>query len=182
MKEKPIIFSTDMVRAILEGRKTQTRRVVKPQPPEGETVHGPQMYEPIEFDKHDNAYPGKPVFGAYSETWGVKCPYGKPGDRLWVRETWNGTKNTGFYYRADPGTCAGKWKPSIHMPRHACRMYLSIINVRIEPLQYITVGEAKAEGVKNLREFAKLWDTINAKRGYSWDMNPWVWVVEFRGM
>ncbi len=159
MKEKPIIFSTEMVRAILEGRKTQTRRVVKPQPPEGETVHV-----------------------AYSETWGVKCPYGKPGDQLWVRETWNGTKNTGFYYRADPGTCAGKWKPSIHMPRHASRMYLGIINVRIEPLQYITVREAKAEGVENLWEFVKLWDTINAKRGYPWIMNPWVWVVEFRRM
>lgn len=178
MKERPILFSGDMVRAILAGTKTQTRRVIKPQP-------------------HDNWENERP------------CPYGVPGDRLWVRETWRddsfdwewGTQ-TKYSYRADyaDGKGGGAWRPSIHMPRGASRILLEITGVRAERLQIITESDMQAEGIVPVMvdsggmtpwgdgidvprydwPFIDLWDNLNAKRGYGWDVNPWVWVIEFK--
>ena len=192
MKEKPILFSGKMVRAILDDRKTMTRRVVKPQP------------------EQDTDCPYH--IGTGIERKARICPYGKPGDRLWVRETFaEGLSNKeGIAYRAtskwydfEDGTPENfkeiKWKPSIFMPRWASRITLEITNVRVERLQDISEEDAKREGVEsNFDEgvvyygplnkghadariaFSWLWDSINAKRGYSWESNPWVWVVEFK--
>jgi hypothetical protein len=176
MKERGILFSGPMVRAILEGRKTMTRRVVKPQPVD---IHG----------------------SAFMKT--IKCPYGKPGDRIWVRETFRredlGEK---VWYRADWNEKdakelfidqSGGWKPSIFMPRWASRITLEITNVRVERLQGISQDDAKVEGADGIdwghgRDyggppdyiggFKRLWESINGPG--SWTANPWVWVVEFR--
>lgn len=171
MKERPILFSGPMVRAILEGRKTQTRRVVKPQP-----AHIAGIGTVLNIDTIT----------------GKACPYGKPGDRLWVRETWDGVRLDGggalVSYRADgdkPVTDDGRWHPSIHMPRWASRITLEVVSVRVERLQEISEEDAMAEGValaENYRgpvaHFASLWEQINGLG--SWNANPWVWVVEFR--
>lgn len=185
MIERPILFSGSMVSAILSGEKTQTRRVVK--------------IGPIEEDFKI-----------------VDCPYGGPGDRLWVRETFcyqtgpmsdpSNRKKSNVLYRASldsyiAGTAlTGAWRPSIHMPRWASRITLEITGIRIERLQDIRFADAMAEGIKDLstpdhvdygiegvacaehpvRAFQLLWDRINAKRGYEWDMNPLVWVISFR--
>ena len=224
MKEHPILFNQEMVKAEHADRKTQTRRAVKPQPinEHGEIyktgIIGPEFYEPATYDKNGDMISGKEIFGAYDEygDWGVKCPYGKIGDRLWVRETfrfYDGEDDTEYTcrsieYRADtigyhPDI---RWKPSIYMPRRACRTVLEIVDIRIERVQDITEADAMAEGIKevgncsppdydynakqyyvakSLHETAKnafqhLWNSINAKRGMGWDVNPWVWVVEFK--
>jgi hypothetical protein len=171
MKDYPILFSAPMVRAILEGRKAQTRRVIKPQPTESNV------------DTVSISY----------------CPYGEPGGRLWVRETWAGDDWTGYAYKAtDPDALPfgeevsfEKWKPSIHMPRGASRITLEIMNVRVEKLQSIDNHESWREGIPEFGnwiendgeakdEFARLWNKINEARGYGWNTNPWVWVIEFR--
>ena len=128
------------------------------------------------------------------------CPYGVPGDRLWVRETFysNGMcKNTmSCHYRATynglftPDTVPWKWTPSIFMPRWASRITLEITGVRVERVQDISEEDARAEGIPDeyraghriyyRPRFKTLWDSINAKRGFGWDSNPWVWVVEFK--
>ena len=209
MKEHPIIFSGPMVRAILDGRKTQTRRVVKPQPPnktrhmqltEGEWCafgEGTQVAGGAWCGET-----GDPPFNRW------KCPYGQRGDMLWVREIWKPTcsgltVDTYVRYCADDSRreivhnleCRGhdteRWRPSIHMPRWASRLTLEVTGVRVERVQDITPDDALAEGVwehppdahgfrSELRPaFHELWDSINAKRGYPWESNPWVWVVEF---
>mgnify|MGYP000854053807 CR=1 FL=1 len=204
---KPIIFSTPMVQAILDGRKTQTRRVIKPQPVKDDTFEGPYWYEPTVVNKDGELGPGKPVFGISSTDgeWGIKSPY-QPGDILWVRETWATVSSGIIEYKAtyiEPYTGSteidhiGKkitWRPSIHMPREAARIFLQVKNVRVERLQDITEEDAKAEGCherllndgwKNIGkltardDFIMLWEYLNAKRGYGWDTNPWVWVIEF---
>jgi len=206
MKEHPIIFSGPMVRAILEDRKTQTRRVIKPQP--------------------------KYSFPKVQEVW--NCPYGKPGDLIWVRETWatiwteyEPDENQTIWdvphrieYKADtdakyPGGWPSdsgddpdcpKWHPSIHMPRCASRITLEITDVRVERVQEISPEDCEAEGITGktlaspmrgqpyeeyenedgiiyttpILAFAALWDSINLKRGYGWDKNPWVWVIAFK--
>lgn len=157
MKEKPILFSAPMIRAILNGTKSQTRRVVKLQPYEGVTIVGPEYYAPVAYDKQGEMEPGKEIYGIYDEDgeWGVKCPYGVPGEKLWVREAWfprcsdaerYGTEEV--IYRADGG-CAiqPKWKPSIHMPRWASRLNLIVTGVRVERVQEISETDVKAEGV-----------------------------------
>jgi len=183
MKERPILFNTDMVRALLDGRKTQTRRVVKPQP----------------YMNHDSRAQGNTNL----------CPYGQIGDRLWVRETWAYVPKTAYaqstgvhqiinpnnpdmaaVYKAGWERCAPSWKPSIHMQRWASRLTLEVTDVRVERVQDISEEDAKAEGCPvrgnidatkdPIGWFAWLWDSINAKRGYSWDSNPWVWVVAFK--
>lgn len=193
---KPILFNSDMVRAVLEGRKTQTRRVVKPQP-----KYRPFRIENIREDqKHvwfneDRGYP-KHSDKMFSKTW--TCPYGKPGDRLWVRETFkylDYPENTKVGYAASPDqTCRvgsfiliGNWRPSIHMPRWASRITLEITDVRVERVQSISGIDAIAEGIESVcgkgadvSDFSDLWDSINEKRGYGWEENPWVWVVEFK--
>ena len=163
MKERPIIFSTPMVKAILDGRKTQTRRVIKDQPP----LSMRDMFKPKN----------------------LKCPYGQVGDRLWVRETFKPYNCMGgFAYKADGDLSTGfPWKPSIHMPRGASRITLEITESRAERLQDISEEDAKAEGVKCCpnavsdykHHFMILWDSINGKK-YPWDSNPWVWVISFK--
>lgn len=203
-KERPILFSGAMVRAILAGRKTQTRRAVKPQPTH--FLGGPGI-----TDDRGNPFPRSPAIedGDYSRV--ITCPYGQPGDRLWVRETWcpiypqdphyNGGHPIGIDYKAshsreshqwrvmdDLGT--RRWKPSIHMPRWASRIALEITGVRVERLQDISPDDSIAEGAWKIedRELARgheavaayrqLWEQINGAG--SWDANPWVWVIEFK--
>jgi len=199
---KPIIFNTAMVKAILDGPKTQTRRVMKPQPYEEEyLVVG--NYTPALVDKNGDQYPADyQLFGAYTEdgelTW--KCPYGQVGDRIWVRETWGvtygwdndsprdiGQRET-IYYKAGGSTNnegthlhdVRKWRPSIFMPRRASRITLEITEVRVEQLNCMTESDAHLEGVDNLVTFMLLWDRLNKKRGYEWESNCWVWVITFK--
>lgn len=231
-KERPILFSGPMVRSILAGEKTQTRRVVK--------------------QARGRVWPyGDGEWATYGEEVHVDvfaCPYGKPGDRLWVRETWAEHHPVGIQpgrfsmagragipgpprvayrviYRADgdpirvwhcggfpyrtvdgpsdeidarhPSVCSEfpGWRPSIHMPRWASRILLEVTDVRVERVQDISEADCYSEGLPipgpyqpGTREavevvlpaFRDLWDSINAKRGQGWDVNPWVWVVEFK--
>lgn len=196
---KPILFNTDMVRSILDGRKTETRRlpskriedkwlnyeewVTAAAPPGSTSLTEKEFYE---------EYP----------------PY-RPGDILYVRETWclryDGEK---YFYKADKNTPREEkrlidydyvsWKPSIHMPKEAARIFLKVTNVRVERLQDIDDEQAKAEGAnwkngKNvgfeekmrrsaIERFAEIWDSTIKKSEldrYGWDANPWVWVIEF---
>lgn len=208
MKERPILFSSVMVQAILDGRKTQTRRVIKPQP------------ELFQFGGGTWVWKGEPDrFPQIRE-----CPYGQLGDRLWVRETWfadppyDGTwdeyafsdgiienfsvlpdrfKSPEFVlYKSTWNGVDLRWRSPIHMPRWASRITLEIINVQVERVQAITYAGALAEGVWRpgpgadpdkvdreydaVVEFRGLWYEINAKRGFGWDQNPWVWVIEFK--
>lgn len=206
----PILFSGEMVRAILDGRKTQTRRVIKPQPLLSNVALGCASAEERQ---------------RLELQWLVDndCPHGKPGDLLWVRETWLELDRSGWCdpakpkdwydaafgrinaiaYRANADTEAErirkeygyKWRPSIFMPRWASRLTLRVVDVRVEQVKNISDMDVLAEGIPQkgrmydpsgitfsdeLRaDFRSLWDSINAKRGYSWDSNPWVWVVEF---
>lgn len=185
MKERPILFSAPMVRAILEGRKTMTRRVAT-------KIKAPKAWTmPNGIDSFWNVNP------CWRETPGELCPYGQPGDRLWVRERINrivGTENS--YYAADGAITPGDswlWKrrslPSIHCPYGLSRITLEITNVRVERLQDISEEDAKNEGClafikrdKGLHsykdDFHHLWQSINGP--CSWDANPWVWVVKFK--
>lgn len=194
-REHPILFSGPMARAILEGRKSVTRRVVKPQPvvgdggcwypePPRKTAHRARHYA-------NDAHLRKGLARDF-------CPYGTPGDRLWVRETWGKLDMGSVCYRADdePAVPAdGRWRPSIHMPRWASRITLEVTEVRVQRLQEISEEDAKAEGVEavpfckagrpdgmeHVEAFEGLWTDINGKRpGCSWDANPFVWVISFR--
>lgn len=203
-KERPILFSGPMVRAILEGRKTQTRRVVKPQPPAScyYDINGNQNKACCMFDAPD--LPGGVGFcppTAKSSDHLLPCPYGGPGDRLWVRETWfdNGADWNGCSDKT-PARCVfradgefsdhfpedymhAKWSPSIHMPRWASRITLEVKAVRVERLNDISEDDAIAEGVEpspmcDARDrFCNLWVSVYGDG--SFDANPWVWVVEF---
>ncbi|HEY4722198.1 MAG TPA: hypothetical protein VII92_10150 [Anaerolineae bacterium] len=195
-----------MIRAIIEGHKTQTRRIVS--------------QSNLDQMERDTLKYGKADYGI--------CPYGQRGDRLWVRETWAvfWTESEPYVdqsvwdvphqieYRADAQTkypgewpdycgddpeCA-KWRPSIHMPRSASRITLEVVRVRVERVQDITEEDAIAEGMQvaeghmhaplipnavmipytHRDAFNGLWDAINDKRGFGWDTNPWVWVIEFK--
>ena len=233
MKERPIIFNGEMVRAILDRRKTQTRRIIK-----GIAI-GPGDWPSFVSGPHR----GNMVKPKY-------CPYGIPGDRLWVRETWRiaslpfdehpciqykanierawcdpfepdydwDMKYESWFeymteqlmedcdkaglepdrlgemvYKWDWDTIPTRWQPSIFIPRWASRITLEVTGVRVERVQQITTADTRREGV-NVEQymqdthtsgepfthpFAALWDSLNAKRSYSWDSNPWIWVVEF---
>lgn len=206
MAERPILFSAPMVRAILAGTKTQTRRIVRGVP----------------SDELVSAFGTEWVYRSDPETLKkVRCPYGVAGDRLWVRETWAPAGCTRCdelppeaqsarectcktaVYRADDGARAVTWRPSIYMPRWASRIALEVVSVRAERLHAITEDDAHAEGVialdGSLDEaalcvraktlggcaedartwFAELWDRINGDRA-AWASNPWVWVVSFK--
>lgn len=195
--EKPILFSAPMVKAILGGRKTMTRRVVDPQ---FTALWGQGIRA-----GHEDAYSIHVNIMADDGSWKwLKCPYGKPGDTLWVRETFavNCVGGKDFvFYRADCGSDGdgAKWKPSIFMPRKYSRITLRITDVRAERLQEISEADAIAEGLiqrpdwpdvqwacvngnywRDPRQaFRTLWDSINEKRGYGWHDNPWVWIVSF---
>ena len=176
-KEHPIIFSGPMVRAILDGRKTQTRRVMREQPDSGSC--NPRFED--DGWRFTRDWHGVVTIG---EVGPFKSPYGVPGDRLWVRESFrNGS--CGIEYRADDvDPKLLKWRPSIHMPRGVSRITLKVLDVRVQMLREITEEDAKVEGAKSRAGFATLWDSIYARRttaggGCSWDDNPWVWAVTF---
>lgn len=191
LKERPLLFQTEMVQAILDGRKTQTRRIVKPQP-----IHkGDDRWDFIPnkqsawFNFCEQTF-NLPLVGILD-----KCPYGKPGDILWVREAWAPLGyypicNYTFMYKADVNQRYSKWKPSIYMPKAASRIWLRITDVRVERLQQISGEDALKEGVRvepslsklpkevmALAQFKKLWVSINGEG--SWTANPFVWVVSF---
>lgn len=207
--ERPILFSAPMVRAILAGTKTQTRRAVKPQPDitgmhtqDGEgRSWGPKD---VEYRTHDAEHylsiPGA-SFGP------MRCPYGTLGDRLWVRETWapydektiRDRELDGIFYRADDEQkheTDGAWRSPIHMPRWASRLTLEVTGIRVERLHGISPEDALAEGVRaweesESREMAAVLNMHDPRDAYaqlwesinglgSWDANPWVWVIEFR--
>lgn len=222
MKERPILMSGPMIRALLSGSKTQTRRVIKPQP----TVCPDN---PMYLDWNDSTLDVL-AMARY-------CPYGQPGDRLWCKEQYLAEvpgdaaweveglspgnwmpriiEEAIVHYRASSTLGDGwKWRPSIHMPRWASRITLEVVSVRVERVQDISDYDALAEGVRcpvcgytirdewthmdhyicsqkqrssmpdiqtsAVLEFSSLWDSINAKRGFGWDANPWVWVVDFK--
>lgn len=195
---KPILFNTEMVRAILDGRKTVTRRIIKPQPLDKPLVfHDPE--EGMNIVCHVE---GMNVLLNYFP------PY-QPGDILWVRETWNGDWCDHYIYKADGGSAVSagyasepKWRPSIHMPRDAARIFLRVKEVRVERLQEIDNAGALLEGCDgrcsspadgdlsdwqkdydfSVDKFASTWDhTIKPADHaiYGWYANPWVWVIEF---
>lgn len=192
VRERPILFSGEMVRAILEGRKTQTRRVVTTPLPDGP--------EWCPYNESGWAVARINEYGAKVCTCQPLRPsYGYTGDRLWVRE--------GFIrhisipqlvgYVADGCAVTEEWErraPSIHMPRRFCRIVLELTNVRVERLSEISDDDAKAEAppmeyksdgchiavFDHRKAFALLWDSLNAARGYGWDVNPWVWALTFR--
>jgi len=175
--EHPIIFNDWSIHRIFAGEKTQTRRIVKPQPPHNE-VHGPEMYTPAKVGPGGKITPGGDHYGVYGPhgEWGVKCPYGQPGDVLWVREGfqfpefeddvsprdlvdyWVGEAgapppvkySTGETKRAWNGHDWGRKRPSIHMPRELCRLRLRVEDVRVERVQSITKEDAEAEGVASM--------------------------------
>jgi hypothetical protein len=172
VKERPILFSGEMVRAILDGRKTQTRRVIKGVGPDN-WLKGASNHVVHAIDR---------------------CPYGKPGDRLWVRETWAryniDQESFDIAYKATPPKDwpeDGRWRPSIHMFRDYSRITLEIKSVRVERLQDISEEDSLRDGgweYKNLpipespfHSFELLWSKINGRQ--SWDQNSWVWVIEF---
>lgn len=202
-RERPILFSGPMVRAILEGRKTVTRRVMKPQPDFlGSMVDPNTPFKTLDAGLHAR----------------ITCPHGQPDDRLWVREAWAAdaqvdaiaprdlSQGEPIWYPADFSVrqtgCSmiskGRGRPSIHMPRWASRILLEITAVRVERLQDISEEQALAEGVRgepcdHARQacadigcwgdtakgaFGFLWESLNGEG--SWAANPWVWVVEFR--
>jgi hypothetical protein len=184
-----------MVRAILAGTKTQTRRVVKPgrrfdAQAEWEltpTSDGRAMHRTTADGIVFSAQGGH-LAGSMQDAI-VRCPYGKPGDRLWVREAWRRDifDDTKTLYRASHGdrTVFDKWVPSIHMPRDRSRITLDITSVRVERLQDISIADCIAEGIARggpenpdgieRDEYRRLWESINGAD--SWDANPWVWVV-----
>lgn len=224
MAELPIIFSGPMVKALLDGQKTQTRRVVKPPPPDWITQFGYTCFTPKGHISGRGTYkdegPGEKFF---------KCPYQK-GQTLWVREAWclldydqwwepgprdlvvrpgKYPRKNACAYKADETSLEGercrkelgyRWKSPFFMPRWASRLALTVTNARVERVQEISEEDAKAEGILEpapvhgkwcapakgreghwsyRKPYADLWDALNAKRGYAWARNPWVWVVEF---
>lgn len=210
---KPIIFNTEMVWAILAGTKTQTRRIVK-------GIEGLNVYraEPSEdayesLAQWDYFYGWSDENGMYDAIESVRAPYAV-GDVLWVRETWAKEPlcKNGFIYRAcfnqDNGDAEKsdflfKWKPSIHMPKDAARIFLRVTNVRAEHLQDCAKGwclDVEKEGIKTLQDpilyltdddyhtalreaMQKFWDSTIKDvdlSAYGWDANPWVWVIEFK--
>ena len=180
MEEHPIIFSTEMVRAILEGKKTQTRRVIKPQPlGSGEMQLSNDRLWRLGIGGRYNL----PRIDFSQKPW--CCSYGQVGDRLWVRETFwvTGSPDSAIVvYKATyshPKNIS-KWRSPIFMSRWASRILLEIADIRIEKLQDISYESTKAEGCVSISDYAILWNSINAKRGYDWLSNPWVWVIEFK--
>lgn len=219
--ERGILFSGPMVKALLTGTKTQTRRVVKPQPDrvrDGEPYWNVGGYRVYSFRGVTNPL----RMGTHNP---LACPYGKPGDILFVRESFQPILADGVKFRdADYGNGNGyairypatdgvidfydevndritcSVKPSIHLPKWASRIWLEITDVRVERVSQISEEDAKAEGVEpnhyaDLRpdgemrtgesiayrsSFHDLWEILNAKRGFSFNDGPWVWVISFR--
>lgn len=193
MNARPILFSGKMVRALLDGRKSQTRRGLKGSYVRSASghLHSPEINCAGRWFLRDNLQGGYVALG--------RCPYGQPGDLLWVRETFN-TAEPLFsgppkvLYQADHASKhmlweVDRWRPSIHMPRLASRLTLQLTEVRVERVQEISEEDARAEGVEGIgprqrwtvEKFRELWDSISAnKPGYGWSENPWVWCLSFR--
>lgn len=204
MKEKPILFNSEMVRAILDGRKTQTRRPIKVQP-NPKLVAGAELVDRFWcwLSGHDGSIAGKILKTGH-------CPFGQPGDQLWVRETFYCDMPEGepieerrkeLCYRVDVPSgrfqdagywseTGSYWRPSIHMPRWASRITLEVTGVRVERVKEISEADARAEGVEEssawfkdghrntyIPSFHRLWEQTYPG---SWERNDWVWVVEFK--
>ena len=195
MAIKPVLFNTEMVRAILDGRKNCTRRLVKPQPDEKHTY-------PLGFVTDSTEKKDVGCFGFSINEYGGSIQYAKPqyqpGDILYVRETWKKAPNGYYYYedwqRNDIADVT-KWKPSIHMPKEAARIWLKVTDLRVEWLQEISTESALAEGADKyihtngeldenmtITSFIGIWNGTIKKSdldSYGWNANPWVWVIEF---
>ena len=222
MRTIPILFSTPMVQALLDGRKTQTRRVVKPQSNQRDWLTDSLLNSAtitLIGNSNSNGFGvqlGHPLGGPLAF---INCPYGQPGDVLWVRETWAPIMDINdrkllpdtycFAADLDGSPVAWDWKPNIHMPKKACRLFLKVKSVRVERLQEISQNDCVSEGIEQLlmsrmqlasagskrwRNYSKKPELFNeAVKPYqsfctlwqsingpeSWDANPWVWVVEF---
>jgi len=231
MKERGMIFNAEMVRAVMEGRKVQTRRIMKVQPESNQygLLRITDSTKRADIGKYHWAESN--ATGTHTRSALFSCPFGAVGDRLWVRETWSDVNFEGVpavAYRADGGVrpvaeddgdesdpklekywfanwysdliggVEGNWRPSIHMPRWASRITLEITGIRVERLKFISDKDAQAEGVQQLRggfwrhynpgwtqhqlsargSFLTLWESIYGEE--SWQVNPWVWVIEFR--
>ncbi|QIR85038.1 hypothetical protein [Paracoccus sp. AK26] len=204
MADRPILFSGPMVRAILEGRKTQTRRVLKL--PKQKTLRGEWEATTIGGPgvclKDGTPVPERAAIW-HTQTGYCMSPGYAPGDRLWVRETWAKVGDEAddihacpdlrihAYYRADAvDPERQRWRPSIHMPRWASRLTLTVTDVRVQRLQDISEDDARAEGCPCQTDeelagmeahgwFRDLWDGLNKSRGFGWGTNPWVCAVSF---
>lgn len=196
MKERGLIFNGEMVRAILDGRKTQTRRIMKNQPA-GDFPQTPALIRNV-------VGAGFQWYGHYGESGIFNCPFGAVGDRIWVRETWaeagasapdlklyraNYPEHVPTHYENVPPADEIRWTPSIHMPRWASRLTLEITGVRVERLRDLNEEDAKSEGItppsggvlpgwEYRINFRELWMSIYG--AYNWEANPWVWVIEFK--
>ena len=199
MTERPILFNGEMVRAILEGRKTQTRRPI------------PWKWAPTQSPNgHWSIYTGDGtrvmLVGAGPNEQLAMCQsmiaYGRMeiGDHLWARETYAHVtesdadiiwKRAWLYRATDPAYLPNRWHPSIHMPRCASRITLEVTDVRAERLQMIRTSDIIAEGISEndgylgsanrfRHPFEDMWNSIYAKRGLGWDANPWVWAYTFK--
>lgn len=204
MNAKPILFSEPMIRALLDGRKTQTRRALNPQPPGNEcrdlveVVWGAaaEKLSARENERRSRAWAGFSDSRAPGSVAYYGCPYGRPGDLLWVRETHMiiggpDAVDPRLVYRAsdDGSWISPVWRPSIHMPRWASRLTLRITDVRVERLQEISEADARAEGVSavsfpgvddqhsDIDRFRALCNRLNGDG--SWTENPWVWALSF---
>jgi hypothetical protein len=222
MKTRPIIMSADSVRAILDDRKTQTRRVVKRLLGIGSVT---EFKRSTTGGEYDWSFRDKRMLWNDLRHHELldHCPYGVPGDRLWVRETWRPVMEAWrsyVEYKADGGVMdvdgrelftdlkrvalrfpgarksvnSEAWHSSLHMPRWASRLTLELTDVKVERVQSISEGDAVAEGVNwdgladktglttgaPTEAFAALWSSINAKRGYPWEANPWTWALTFK--
>ena len=193
MEIKPILFNTEMVKAILDGRKTCTRRIVKPQweeCPACKYVHNEYIYDKMA----ENVYCARCGYPLEPER---RAPY-HPGDIMYVRETWMDYAGRTMYradcdkYRLESLNLAGfSWKPSIHMPKEAARIWLKVTDVRVERLQEISGEDLTKEGIDLFRsnyvrvafdEFKNIWNSTIKKSDLDrcgWDANPWIWVIEF---
>lgn len=188
--ERPIPFDGAMVRAILDGTKTQTRRIAV-------KTSQPDFVYPVDFD------PVEALIEIESKRTGTRywkpCPYGQPGGRLWVRETWqawsefDNTKadeisdeaKKRLNYPADGNTWDARQRQNIHMPRWASRILLDIVSIRVEQLQTISEADVAAEGTSRFPprplsrdDYKQLWERIYGAN--AWSANPWVWVIEFK--
>jgi hypothetical protein len=203
MKETPLMLKTPLVKATLEGRKTQTRRVMRDQPSENEKF---KYYCQLKNGDWGALFEWKTSEGEIFHNH-YKCPYGKPGDLLWVKETYtdggNLTSGVGYIYKAnnypDDFIKAIKWKPSLFMPKSACRLWLEIESITPERLCDISEEDAIAEGVSRdvwtengistnfepdseldyIKGFKILWDSINGKT-LPWSKNPWLWAIKYK--
>lgn len=205
MKEKSIFLRPIEIEALLNNAKTQVRRVMKIQPPEYAGKLFVERFHPVFVDRNGEEQPGEEIFGAFNEggEWGLKSPYGEPGDRLWVREVWaeahywttDEEAETPLYRVGDIKTPRKpvRWRSPVTMSRSASRIALEIVGIRVARLSDISEADAVAEGFDNSqseaaiaigwyekpkRAYRRFWEQTHGDA--SWKANPWVWVVEFK--